>query len=138
MSLLSGCGESSLPVTQNNLAGSWQAKFDGETATITLSKTGDYEIQGAPSGLFLLSGWGKIPPYGSYRLDDEEITWQSDGATSGGGAKVSSLTDDKLVMALDTRAAIEWTRVTTPAAAATPAAAPAGAADDESSDDQDQ
>ena len=122
---LAGCEESKPISTANltaNLTGSWATEFDGVRAVVTFNADGTYSLDteegsgDGSGGMFFLSGWGKVPPYGTYRLDDAEISWY-DETGGAGGAVVKSISGDKLVMGLPEKAAMEWTSVPTPVAA---------------------
>ena len=100
-----GC-EKEIEQTEATVAGSWEAPFADVVATISLASEGYYAIETSPDGtagsqLFVVGAWGKIPPYGEWRLGEDEITFMVDGATVGGVEIVELYPDRMLLKASD-------------------------------------
>jgi hypothetical protein len=113
---VAGC-EKEVEQTAVNVAGSWQAPFSDTVATITLGGEGNYLIEqedGKTAGtqLFQVGPWGKLPPYGQWRLGDGEITFSEDGATVG-GLEIAALYEDRILFKAADGSPMYFNRVAT-------------------------
>jgi len=135
---IAGC-EKEVEQTQANVTGSWEAPFADCLATITLAPNGNYMIEQsldrtAGSQLFQVGAWGKIPPYGQWRLGEGEVSFMVDGATVG-GLEIVSLYEDRILFKASDGSPMFFNRVATATVPTLPSGGAGGDDDDAATDD---
>lgn len=138
---VTGC-EQEVDQTEKNLQGAWRAPFADASVTISLYPDNTYSIEADPGGktsgqqLYLMSGFGKIPPMGGWRLGNGELVFSEEGRTIG-GLEIVELKKDTVLLKADDGTAMFFDRKNLAGNSAFGAGGPPTGWDDEDMDDLD-